>query len=155
MSVDELSDYGMARMDDTEIETFLANQRMGILGLPTAEAPYLLPLSFGYDGDERLYLTFVLGASSRKESLSDQAEYARFLVYKADSAFNWESVLLTGTIDELPEREWDDVEDVLAEAWNPDIFDQAELSRGVTVYAFRIEDRTGIKHTGLPAGFEE
>ncbi len=41
---------------------------------------------------------------SRKETLSEDADAASFLVYKVDTVYNWESVLLSGTIDAIPDR---------------------------------------------------
>lgn len=153
MSLEELREYGMEWMDDAGIRSFLSSQGVGVLGLQADEGPYLLPLSFGFDGESSLYFTYVLGSSSRKESLTDQTETARFLVYKAESMFNWESVLLKGTIEEIPMDELDDHEAAMENAWCPDLFISAETSGGVKVYQFRIEDQVGIKHTGLPPGF--
>ena len=80
MTVDELGAYGLERLSDDEINAFLANQRMGVLGLPTGDGPYMLPLSFGFDGESRLYFTYVLGGGSRKARLSDRADDASFPV---------------------------------------------------------------------------
>lgn len=154
MTVEELTEYGVNRMDDAEIRDFLLNQGMGVLGLPSEDVPYLLPMSFGFDGESRLYFTYVLGDSSRKDRLSARSESACFLVYSADTMFVWESVLLTGSLDELPEDEWDDVRDALAVAWQPDLFRAASRVEDVKVYRFEIEERSGIKHVGLPPGFE-
>lgn len=154
MSVEELTEYGVERMSDSEIRTFLSNQGMGVLGLPAPAEPYLVPLSFGYDGDSTVYLTYILGTTSRKEDLSERADHASFLVYKADSMFNWESVMLTGTLEELPESQWGELTDALANAWSPDVFADADLSRGIKIFSFDIEDQVGLKHAGLPAGFE-
>jgi len=155
MSVEELRAYGVERMDDDAIHDFLASQGVGVLGLSAGDVPYLLPMSFGYDGDSRLYFTFVLGQTSRKADLSEQADRARFLVYTADSSFNWETVLLRGTIDELPESSWADAEGALANGWTPDIFESADLSGGVSIYEFQIEEQTGLKQAGLPPSFRE
>lgn len=154
MSVDELGEYGMERMDADEIAQFLATQKTGVLGLPSDGGPYLVPITYGYDGDSRLFFTFVLGASSRKEALSDRAESATFLVFRVDSMFVWESVLLSGAIAPLPESEWDVALAELADAWRPEVYEQANLSRGTRIYAFEIEDRSGIKHASVPPGFE-
>ncbi|MDS0474437.1 hypothetical protein [Natrinema sp. 1APR25-10V2] len=51
MSVEELQEYGLEKMSDTEIRNFLSSQKTGVLGLPQEDAPYLLPLTFGYDGE--------------------------------------------------------------------------------------------------------
>lgn len=154
MSVDELGEYGMERMDADEIAQFLATQKTGVLGLPSDDGPYLVPITYGYDGNSRLFFTFVLGASSRKESLSERAESATFLVFRVDSMFVWESVLLSGSIEPLPESEWDVALEELTDAWRPEIYEQADLSRGVRIYAFDVEDRSGIKHASVPPGFE-
>jgi uncharacterized protein len=154
MTVDELAEYGVNRMDDAEIRDFLLNQGMGVLGLPTEDTPYLLPMSYGFDGDSRLYFTYVLGDDSRKDRLSDRSESAAFLAYSADTMFVWESVLLTGTLDEVPEDEWDDVREAMAVAWRPDLFREASRVEGVKVYRLEVEERSGIKHVGLPPGFE-
>lgn len=154
MSVDELADYGMERMDDGDVDAFLSSQRTGVLGLPTRENPYLLPLTFGYDDDSRLFFTYVLGARSRKQELTERAERATFLVYSVDSMFVWESVMLTGSISELPQSEWKTAMDALSDAWRPDVFEEADLSEGVAIYQFQIEDRTGIKYASLPPKFD-
>ncbi|AGB39885.1 pyridoxamine 5'-phosphate oxidase family protein [Natronococcus occultus] len=154
MSVDELREYGLAEMTDTEIRDFLSAQKVGVLGLPDEDVPYLLPLSFGYDGDSRLYFTYLLGSSSRKETLTETTEAASFLVFSADTMYNWESVLLTGRISAVSESSWDELEEVLADAWRPELFESASLSGAVAIYEFRIDEQTGIKHQGLPPAFE-
>ena len=153
MTVDELESYGLARMDDAEIDGFLQSQSTGVLGLPGEAAPYLLPMSFGYDGAS-LYVTYVLGTESRKAALTGEGTPARFLVYRADTAFNWESVLLTGRVEPVPEGERDAVLESTTVAWRPDLFERAEAVERADLYRFRIEDRSGIKHTGLPPAFE-
>lgn len=154
MTVDELTDYGMVWMNNEEIRGFLLSQGMGVLGLSSEDAPYLLPMSFGFDGESQLYFTYVLGASSRKAELSSQGNIARFLVYSADTSFMWESVLLTGTLSEVPENEWDDVRDAMDIAWRPELFKTASMTEDVKVYRFLIKEQSGIKHMGLPPEFE-
>ena len=155
MSISELRELGLEEMTTGEIEQFLSTQGVGVLGLPAEDGPYLLPMSFGYDGADALYFTFVLGETSTKEELSEAAETARFLVYDASSAFTWQSVLLSGTVEPVPEDEWAAVEGTMENAWHPDLLESADLSRGVRVFRFHIEDRIGIKHTGLPPGLDE
>lgn len=150
MSIDELQTYGLVRMDDDEIEGFLSSQTVGVLALPTSAAPYVIPISFGYDGDSSLYFTYLVGSESRKVELSERADAASFLVYAVDSTFNWESACLTGRLEEVPESEWESVQETADEGWQPSVLRTAELSAGIKVYEFRIEERAGIKHTGLP-----
>jgi hypothetical protein len=155
MTVDELRAYGVDHMDGGEIDAFLSTHHTGVLGLPGPEAPYLVPLSYGYDGDSRLYFFYVVGEESTKDELSAQAETARFLVYTAETAFNWRSVLLRGTMREVSDEQWDAVEDEIDLPWRPDLIETASAAEATRLYRFEVEERSGIKHVGLPPGFEE
>lgn len=154
MTVDDLQDYGLKQMNDDEIRSFLSNQRMGVIGLPTGEVPYMLPMSFGFDGDSNLYFTFIGGPDSRKLELMEQTERARFLVYSVETMFTWESAMLVGTVEQIAEDEWEELQDVINVAWRPEVFQSASEDTDIAVYRFHIEELDGIKHTGLPPGFE-
>jgi uncharacterized protein len=145
MTVDELSDYGMQRMDDEEIESFLLTQSQGVLGLPTEGAPYLLPMSYGFDGGSQLYFFYVIGAQSRKETLSSQGVPASFLVYTAEM-FHWRSALLTGTIRRLSEEKRANLTEAQTPTWRPELIETASKSEEARFYEFRIEECTGIRH---------
>ena len=122
MSIAQLQEYGLEQMDDDAIRAFIDTQSTGVLGLPMDGAPYLLPMSFAFDGDSSLYFTYLLGSSSRKAALTERADRARFLVYSVETMFNWESALLTGELTEVPEDEWSELEDLLTAAWRPELF---------------------------------
>ena len=152
MSLEELESYGLERMTAAEIADFLQTQNAGVLGLVAGGEPYMFPISFGFDGERRLYFTYLVGSNSRKNELTRERETAGFLVYEVVSAFTWQSVLLRGGIDHLPEGEWDDVSALLDDAWNPEILDRAKTEVDVAVCEFTIREQTGVKHTGLPPG---
>ena len=153
MTVENLTAAGMEQMDAEEIGGFLSSQGAGVLGLSDGDVPYLIPMSFGYDGEDCLYFTFVVGEDSKKQSLTHGTDRAAFLVYRAPSPFQWQSVFLTGTLERLPAEKWDDFGGVMDNAWRPEIFEQADAA-DVRVYQFTIQRRDGYKHTGLPPGFE-
>ncbi|WP_181691836.1 pyridoxamine 5'-phosphate oxidase family protein [Natronomonas sp. LN261] len=153
MTVDELEAYGTERMDGAEIDRLLSNESMAVLALPTDGAPSMRPLSFHFDGESGLYFVYVLGEESRKAELSERADAARLLVYRMETAFNWRSVLLTGTISRVPEGEADELDEVI-ETRRPNLFERAIASEHTELYRFEIEDRSGIEHLGLPPGFE-
>lgn len=146
MTVDELEEVGMERLDDEEIRDVLTEQGVGVLGLAADNDPhpYLLPLSFGFDGDSRLYFTYLYDDESRKRELSEQAETAQFLVYEASSPLDWRSVQLIGRLREVPADEWDDVESALENAWHPRLFEEGRYATDVTLYEFEIESRSGV-----------
>jgi nitroimidazol reductase NimA-like FMN-containing flavoprotein (pyridoxamine 5'-phosphate oxidase superfamily) len=154
MTLDELDEYGMARLDEREMRGVLASQKIGVLGLPTEGAPYLLPLSFGFDGESTLYFLYVLGGESRKADLTDATDVASFLVYSAETTFNWRSVLLEGTISEVPDDERERILETTQLSWRPDLFETASQREATRLYQFVIREWSGIKHTGLPPGFE-
>jgi len=154
MTVDDLAEYGMEPMSDTNIRGFLSSRNVGVLGLPTDDVPMLRPLSFWYDGDDAIYFVYVLGSESRKHDLSRAVDAARFLVYSVETAFNWRSVLLTGSLSEVPESELAPVLDAMELRWRPEVFRQASVDEPTAVYRFEIVDWTGIKHLGLPPGIE-
>ena len=154
MTVDELGDYGVKSMTDEEVTGYLASHSVGVLALPADGAPSMRPLSFAFEGD-CLYFLYVVGNGSRKAELTDHADRARFLVYSAETPFNWRSVLLAGTIDEVSDDEETAARDALRGAWRPDVFEQAGDAETVRLYRFDIDERTGLKHLGLPPGFED
>lgn len=153
MTVDRLAEYGLDAMDDGEIGDFLRSQRTGVLGLPGDGTPYLVPMSFGYDG-ESVYFTYVLGDDSRKATLTDRADRASFLAYSAESPYVWRSVMLSGPVERVPDEERAELGDALAGAWRPDPFETVGEEAGTAVYRLRIESATGYRHAGLPPGFE-
>lgn len=147
MSIDEIRRSGAEHMEQTEVDRFLREQGVGVLALPTRGVPYVLPLSFGYDGDSRLYFTYLLyGTKSKKEEFSERADRARFLVYSAESISEWRSVLLTGDLEEVSEAEWNELQTAMENAWHPNLFSAATPMRGIQGYRFSITDRTGLKH---------
>gem|GEM_PF-154271 len=154
MTVDGLAEYGMEPMTDANIRSFLSSRSVGVLGLPTDGVPMLRPLSFWFDGEDALYFVYVLGEESRKHDLSQQVDTARFLVYSAETPFNWRSVLLTGSLSEVPESELAPLLDAMEIRWRPDLFEQASVDEPTALYRFEIDEQTGIKHLGLPPGFE-
>jgi hypothetical protein len=153
MTIDELAD-GLTRMTDEEIAGFLSSQNVGVLALPTSGAPSMRPLSFWFDGDATLYFLYVLADDSHKAALSAHADAARFLVYSAETRFNWQSVLLTGTVEPVPETDRDAVADAIDLRWRPDAFARASETESTGLYRFLVDEQTGIKQVDLPPGFE-
>lgn len=148
MSLGAIAETNAVSMTDDQIREFLRAEGVGTLALPQEDLPYVIPLSFGYDGERSLYFVFLLfGAESRKETLAERVGRGRFLVYRAESIQDWRSVSVTGSI-EVVEDDWDPLREAMANAWHPDLFSTAQPMRGVRGYRFRIEDWTGIMQAG-------
>lgn len=155
MTVDELTEYGMERLTDDQIKRFLRVQHVGVLGLPAAETPYLLPMSYGFDGESRLYFSYVVGDQSRKATLSDRTEGASFLVYNAETMFHWRSVLVTGALRSLSEDERTDVEREQTPAWRPELLETASEGETTRMYELEIDEWTGVRHAIHPPTFAQ
>jgi nitroimidazol reductase NimA-like FMN-containing flavoprotein (pyridoxamine 5'-phosphate oxidase superfamily) len=155
MTIDQLEEYGIEQMDDEEIREFLAEHSTGVLGLPTTDVPYLLPLSYGFDDGACLYFTYLLGESSQKADLTERAGGGRVLVDEIETQFEWQSVMLAGDIRSVPEEEWSDITAMTQNAWRPNTLQTATTSGGVAVYEFEITDLAGVQQTGLAPDFRE
>jgi hypothetical protein len=150
MSIDAIAESTADPMSDEQIAALLESEGVGTLGLPGDDLPYLLPISFGYDGESALYFVFLLfGAESRKETLANEAKRGRFLVYRARSLYDWQSVSMAGRIEFVEEDEWDELRTAMENAWHPNIFSAAHPTRGVEGYRFEIEEWTGIQQQDL------
>jgi nitroimidazol reductase NimA-like FMN-containing flavoprotein (pyridoxamine 5'-phosphate oxidase superfamily) len=141
-----LEESSAVSMGESQVKTLLTEEGMGVLAFQTDGLPYLIPISFGYDGDSTLYFVFLLfGTESRKEELAKDTERGRFLVYRADSAYSWQSVSLAGRIRAVGDDEWDALQNAMENAWQSNIFSAAHPMRGVEGYRFEIESWTGIR----------
>lgn len=149
MTLSELKPYGVEEMAPEAIERYLEARSMGVLGLPSSDGPYLLPLSYAYDGDSSLYFTYVVGKESKKERLTRQAASAPFLIYSAETMFHWQSVLLDGTFDAVPPSDWGEIAEILEGSWRPEVFKTARTERHVKIYRYDITEQFGIRHAGL------
>ncbi len=157
MTVDDLAEYGMVRMSDSDIRGFLSSQSVGVLGLPGGDtsAPVLRPLSYWFDGDSAIYFVYVLGSSSEKQRYSQQAETAQFTVYRAETPFNWRSVIVSGPLSEVPHDERPAVLEAMDIRWRPDLFERASAGTDTTLYRLDIVAQDGLKHLGLPPGLDD
>ncbi|TYT61291.1 pyridoxamine 5'-phosphate oxidase family protein [Natrialba swarupiae] len=153
MTVDDLAEYGMERMDDDDIVSFLSTRSFGVLGLSAEETPYLIPMSYGFDGESRLYFGYVVGSQSRKAELSDRADAASFLVYSVETMFHWQSVLATGTLRALPPDETSNATAVEGPMWRPELLETASEADENQYYELQIEEWTGLRHAIEPPSF--
>jgi len=149
------TDDTVVRMDDDGIREFLSSRHVGVLGLPAEGAPSLRPMSFWFDGESRLYFLYVAGPDSRKAELTARADLARFLVYRAETPFVWESVLLAGPIDELSDDDREAVVAAMDLGRRPDAIERASRSETTTLYEMRIDEWSGIKQVSLPPAFRD
>lgn len=151
MLEDILAESSTERMSDDQIREFLLERGVGVLALVDADVPYVLPMSFGYDGGETLYFLFLLfGDETRKETLGDRAERASFTTYSVESKFEWRSVILVGELRAVPDSEWETLSEAMENAWHPNLFSSATPQRGIEGYRFEVDEWTGIWNRSSP-----
>ena len=137
-------------MDRQAVDDCLRNEGVGILALTDGDEAYGVPLSFGYDGDSRLYFLFLgLGETSKKEQLATQTEMASFTVTSVQSKHEWQSVIATGSVVSVPDTENDDLYAAIEDnAWYPSLFSESDPLTGVRGWALEIETVTGRSADG-------
>ncbi|MFC5366019.1 pyridoxamine 5'-phosphate oxidase family protein [Salinirubrum litoreum] len=154
MSGEELTDLDGYHMDRESAAELLASTGVGVLSLSAEGESYALPMSFGYDGGERLYFVFLeAGDESLKARFADETTRACVTVFEADDdaergGDDWASVVAKGPVRRVETDEWDELREALADnAWHPSLFTAASPTGGVTGYALRIDELTG-RHGG-------
>ncbi|RKD93428.1 hypothetical protein ATJ93_3052 [Halopiger aswanensis] len=96
MAIDKETD-----MTDEEIDDFLGRHETGVLSLARTDEPYAIPISYGYDDDNRgFYMRLVSTPDSEKREFLDSSPQARLVVYdEAESTYR--SVIATGTLEDI------------------------------------------------------
>jgi hypothetical protein len=137
-------------MDGEEIETFLGEQGVGVLSLAREDEAYGVPISFGYDGDDRLYFVFLgIGERSRKAEFAEATERASFVTYDVGSKHDWTSAVASGRVREVSDDEWETLESSIEDnAWYPSLFSEADPMQGVQGWVLEIEELTGRRSEG-------
>lgn len=155
MTVEDLSKYGVERLDADDVRDFLAAQYVGVLGIPTGDLPYMVPLSYAFDGEEYIYFKYIVGKASQKTLLSEETTAASFLVFDAPSETQWTSVALEGTLSRVGDHEVESVAEAVGDAWTPAGLRDAKEAEETRVYRFWIQHERGIRHAEVPPEMRE
>ena len=146
----------MQRMERGAVDDFLSEQGTGVLSLQTGagEAPYPVPLSFGYDGEA---IFFHSGGRGRKNALVSEPTAASF-VYD-DSSEVWRSVVVAGTLAAVSAERAVEGYEVLSEnaAFPPDVTTWGEPleTTPFELFALDVEEIEGrrFETRSVPDGF--
>jgi hypothetical protein len=85
-------------MSPAEVDALLSDHETGVLALARDDAPYAIPISYGYDADERaLYLRLVSTPDSEKREFLGSTPRARVVVHEEDGD-EYASVVGVGTL---------------------------------------------------------
>ena len=132
-------------MEEPAIDDVLTEMGVGVLSMSAEGVPYGVPLSFGYDGDGRLYFVF-LGATAdlRKETYADQSDVASFTTFTVDPDGSWRSVVVSGALDRISPGDWDAArEAMLDNAYRSTLLAERELQENPNVWTLDIAERSG------------
>lgn len=138
----ELAGIGM---DEKAINAFLREEGVGVLSLTDGHEAYGVPVSFGYDGEDNCYFVFLrVGEQSKKEGFAEQTDRASLTVYDVRSKHVWTSVIVSGSLHEIADDEWSDLETAIEDnAWYPSLFSEAEPMRDIQGWKLQIDEVTG------------
>lgn len=150
MPPESLAELQGIQMDEREIDEFLQDQGFGVLSLSDGTEAYGVPVSFGYDGESRLFFVFLrVGEESKKAAFAEKTERASFTTYDVVSKHEWKSVVASGKLEQVAADEWDDVVEAIGDnAWYPSLFSEAEPMQDIQGWEFRIEEITGQTSEG-------
>src|SRR6056297_42449 len=101
MTTNGMEDSRSVRIDETERDAFLGRGGTGVISFSTDgdAAPYSLPVSYGFDGDEgRFYFRLAFEADSAKWDTIRDAPVS-FVAYEHVDG-SWQSVVATGRLTE-------------------------------------------------------
>ncbi|CQH58710.1 FMN-binding domain protein [Halobacterium hubeiense] len=92
-------------MTQSDTDALLGRHETGVLSLARDDDPYAIPISYGYDADDRtFYLRLVSTPDSEKREFLSSNPDARLVVYEEDEP-TYQSVVVTGTLTEIPREE--------------------------------------------------
>lgn len=89
-------------MTDEEARTLLASQEHGVLALADGSRGYGIPISYTYDeANNRIVVGFVDTPESKREEFAATTTEATFSVYTHEDVDSWQSVIVTGPINQV------------------------------------------------------
>ncbi len=93
-------------LDAEEIETFLREQGLGVLGLAKGSEAYTIPIAFAYDGgSNRCFFRFIMDEGGMKRAFVSETDLASLTVYEWATKNQWKSVVLRGHIRQVSDSD--------------------------------------------------
>jgi nitroimidazol reductase NimA-like FMN-containing flavoprotein (pyridoxamine 5'-phosphate oxidase superfamily) len=88
-------------MTPAEIDEVLARHETGVLSLARGDEPYAIPISYGYDPENRrFYMRLVSTPESQKREFLSSSPSVRLVVYEEDDQ-TYRSVIAEGALDRV------------------------------------------------------
>lgn len=133
-------------METDDIDEFLGSGGTGVLSMARRNVPYSVPISYGYDPDERVfYLRLGDTPDSEKRAFIEATETARLVVHEQVDD-TWTSVIATGGLTEVSGEELNaNVATRLREAERPlfEIWDEPSEEITLVITRLSVDSLTG------------
>lgn len=134
-------------LDDYEIETFLQERGLGVLGLAAGCEAYTLPIAFAYDdAADRCILRFVMGQESLKRESVRETELASLTVSAWHDENDWKSVVVRGPIRRVPDDDLAQAAALFSDVGKEaalDVFNEPISEYETVWYELAVDDITG------------
>lgn len=144
---DIMDDVRPVDMSPTEIEEFLGVGGNCVLSLAADDQPYAIPVSYGFDPDDREFLLRLgFKDDSEKATFYSGEDPARLVAYEQRDNGEYRSVIATGTLHELTDEELTpEIVEKLNEAELPlfDIWYESKRELDFTINRFEVDELTG------------
>jgi nitroimidazol reductase NimA-like FMN-containing flavoprotein (pyridoxamine 5'-phosphate oxidase superfamily) len=143
----------MRALDDEEITELLGRNGVGVLAFNDGSYPYPLPVAFGYDPADDLFVVQLEGDEhSYKKQCLEYDRSVGMTVYEETEPGNvWQSVVLQGSLVEISHREAETALAALArntqDKPNPLLWGGLSDSGEITPYQLQIEEMSGRELT--------
>jgi hypothetical protein len=136
-------------MDDRDIDDLLATTGYGTLSLARKNEAYAIPVSFGYDGGDKVYVALLeTDPPQQKFEFADDTEWACLTVTDVRGRFEWESVVVRGPLRPVdPESQaFDELLTTLDDnAWFSRAFARDSGVESLRGYVIDVEELTGLQ----------
>lgn len=150
MSSNPYAHFSGVPMDSDDIDDLLTAQGYGILSLCGDGAPYSIPISFGYDGEDVYFGMLVDSGQPTKMEYIEDGTTVRLLVTEIRGRFDWRSIAITGPVSaiERDTDEWDRCIDSLVDnGWFMRAFERASAIESVEGWKLRTDELRGLERT--------
>ncbi len=142
-------------MTRSETDDLLGRHETGVLSLARDDDPYAIPISYGYDADQRqFYMRLVSTPGSEKRAFLTGSPNVRLVVYEQDGR-TYRSAVVGGVIEPIPRDEitpehvaqYGDAKRPLFEIWG-----EARSDLDIDLYVLRPETISGRRIELEPDG---
>ncbi|MFP8951905.1 pyridoxamine 5'-phosphate oxidase family protein [Natrialbaceae archaeon A-arb3/5] len=134
-------------MSESAVDTYLETRGRGTLAFGDEDGGYAVPMSFGFDREnQRCVFQFVSTADSTKQAYLSDSNRVTLTVHDWSAIDDWTSVVVQGTLHELPADERAVAAATFKAHAAPvsfDVFNDGAADLEFEWYVLRVQSKTG------------